>query len=86
MTHAPHAHGAFAVAVIAPYMSERVAWIVEVHPEFQQYYYAPHMGDARHARERYRHHPWFGDCVEFCEVRPELFRHVIRAPSLSSPV
>jgi predicted HD phosphohydrolase len=44
-----------------------VAWIVKVHPEFQQYYYAPHMGGVRDAREKYRDHPWFGDCVEFCE-------------------
>ncbi len=55
----PHAHGgAFASAVIAPYVSEQVAWIVRVHPpEFQQYYYAPHMGGVRDARERYRGHP-----------------------------
>ncbi|KDF02351.1 metal-dependent phosphohydrolase [Mycolicibacterium aromaticivorans JS19b1 = JCM 16368] len=66
-TYAPHAHGAFASAVIAPYVSEQVAWIVRVHPEFQQYYYAPHMGGVRDARERYRGHPWFGDAVEFCE-------------------
>ena len=66
-TYAPHAHGAFAAAVVAPYVSERVAWIVKVHPEFQQYYYAPHMGGVRDAREKYRGHQWFDDCVEFCE-------------------
>ncbi|CAN5765782.1 HD domain-containing protein [soil metagenome] len=66
-TFAPHAHGAFAAAVIAPYVPERVAWIVKVHPEFQQYYYAPHMGGVRDAREKYRGHRWFDDCVEFCE-------------------
>jgi predicted HD phosphohydrolase len=31
------------------------------------YYYAPHMGGVRDARERYRGHQWFDDCVEFCE-------------------
>jgi predicted HD phosphohydrolase len=66
-TYAPHAHGAFAASVIAPYVSERMAWIVKVHPEFQQYYYAPHMGGVRDARNRYLGHPWFDDCVEFCE-------------------
>ena len=80
-TFAPHAHGAFAAAVIAPYVSERVAWIVKVHPEFQQYYYAPHMGGDRDAREKYRGHQWFDDCVEFYRaIRPELFRRSIRAP------
>ena len=39
----------------------------QVHPEFQQYYYAPHMGGVRDAREKYRGHQWFDDCVEFCE-------------------
>ena len=66
-TFAPHAHGAFASAVIAPYVTERLAWIVKVHPEFQQFYYAPHMGGVRDAREKYRGHRWFDDCVEFCE-------------------
>lgn len=66
-TYAPFAHGAFASAVIAPYVSEQVAWIVKVHPEFQQYYYAPHMGGVRNARDKYRGHPWFDDAVEFCE-------------------
>jgi predicted HD phosphohydrolase len=66
-TYAPHAHGAFASSVIAPYVPERVAWIVKVHPEFQQFYYAPHMGGVRDAREKYRGHQWFDDCVEFCE-------------------
>lgn len=66
-TYAPFAHGAFASVVIAPYVSEHVAWIVKVHPEFQQYYYAPHMGGVRNARDKYRGHPWFDDAVEFCE-------------------
>src|SRR5690242_2712278 len=66
-TYAPHAHGAFAASVVAPYVSERMAWIIKVHPEFQQYYYAPHMGGVRDAREKYRGHRWFDDCVEFCE-------------------
>ena len=65
--YAPHAHGAFASAVVAPYVSEKLAWIVKVHPVFQQHYYAPHMGGSRDAREKYRGHPWFDDCVEFCE-------------------
>jgi len=60
-------HHEIGADLIAPYVSERVAWIVKVHPEFQQYYYAPHMGGVRDAREKYRDHPWFGDCVEFCE-------------------
>ncbi|BCI51392.1 hypothetical protein NIIDNTM18_06700 [Mycolicibacterium litorale] len=42
-----------------------MAWIVKVHPNFQQYL-RPHMGGVR-ARESYRGHPWFDDSVELCE-------------------
>jgi len=41
-TRTRHMHCAFAAQPIAPYVSERVAWIVSP-PEFQHYYYAPHM-------------------------------------------
>lgn len=41
-----------------------MSWIVEHHPVFQMYYYAPNMGGVR---ERYRGHQWFADTVEFCE-------------------
>jgi predicted HD phosphohydrolase len=64
---APHSHGSYAASVLRPFVSEQVAWIVEHHPVFQMYYYAPHMGGVRDARERYRDHPWFADTVEFCE-------------------
>ena len=46
-------------------------WIVEHHPVFQMYYYAPHMGGEKNARDRYRDHPWFDDTVEFCEKYDE---------------
>jgi predicted HD phosphohydrolase len=35
------------------------------------YYYAPHMGGEKNARDRYRDHPWFDDTVEFCEKYDE---------------
>jgi predicted HD phosphohydrolase len=80
-TYAPHAHGAFAAAVIAPYVSERVAWIVKAHPEFQQYYYAPHMGGPRRTREVPRPPVVRRLRAVLREVRPELLRCSIRAPS-----
>ena len=64
---APHAHGAYAAAVLRPYVSERTAWMVHQHPVFQSHYYAPHLGAAGDERERFRGHPWFDDVVEFCE-------------------
>jgi predicted HD phosphohydrolase len=64
---APYSHGSYAAAVLRPFVSEELCWIVSHHPLFQMYYYAPHMdGDAR-ARDRFRGHPWFDATVEFCE-------------------
>jgi len=65
--HAPDNHAAFAATILAPYVSERNEWIVRHHGIFQGYYYAHHWGGDRHARERFRAHPWFDDCARFCE-------------------
>jgi predicted HD phosphohydrolase len=64
---APHTHGELSAAMLAPYLPERLCWIVQHHPVFQEYYYAPHFGGSRESRERYRGHRWFDDCDEFCE-------------------
>ncbi len=64
---APYSHGEYVAAVMKPYFSERMCWIVEKHPLFQSYYYAHHLGGDRNARDRYRDHPWYADCCKFCE-------------------
>ena len=64
---APHSHGPLVGAVLKPFVSERICWVVEKHPLFQAYYYAHLMGADRNARDRYRDHPYYDDCVEFCE-------------------
>jgi predicted HD phosphohydrolase len=64
---APHSHGPLVGAVLRPFVSERICWVVEKHPLFQAYYYAHLMGADRNARDRYRDHPYYDDCVEFCE-------------------
>jgi predicted HD phosphohydrolase len=66
-TLAPHSHGEMVAAVLMPFVSERVCWIVEKHGLFQAYYYAHLMGEDRNARDRYADHPYYDDCVEFCE-------------------
>ena len=66
-TLAPRSHGEMVAAVLKPFVSERVCWIVEKHGLFQAYYYAHLMGEDRNARDRYRDHPYYDDCVEFCE-------------------
>ena len=64
---APFNHAELAAAIIRPYVRPQVSWIVEQHGLFQSYYYAHHSGGDRLARERFREHRWYGDCVRFCE-------------------
>jgi predicted HD phosphohydrolase len=64
---APHSHGDYVAAVLKPYVSERICWIIKMHPLFQLYYYGHHLGADRNARDVHRGHPWYDDCVEFCE-------------------
>ena len=63
---APYSHGSYAAAVLRPFVSEELSWIVSHHPLFQMYYYGPSMGGDKNARERFRGHPWFDATVEFC--------------------
>lgn len=65
-TIAPYNHGELAAAILKPFVSERVHWIVAHHGTFQGYYYNHHLGGDRHARDRYKDHPWYDDCVYFC--------------------
>ncbi|TYB48869.1 HD domain-containing protein [Actinomadura chibensis] len=64
---APYSHGPFVASILRPFVSERIAWIIEKHPLFQAYYYAHHIGADRHARDKYKDHPYYADCVVFCE-------------------
>lgn len=64
---APMNHSAVAGAILRPYVSERLHWVVRHHGLFQMYYYAHHVGLDRDARDRYRDSPYFNDTVEFCE-------------------
>src|SRR3984957_5315597 len=64
---APYSHGSYAAAVLRPFVSEELCWIVSHHPLFQMHYYGAATGDDVNAREAYRGHPWFEATVEFCE-------------------
>lgn len=64
---APYSHGSYAAAVLRPFVSEELCWIVSHHPLFQMYYYGAQTGDDVNARDAYRDHPWFDATVEFCE-------------------
>lgn len=64
---APLTHSEMAAAIIKPYVSDRIHWIIKHHGLFQQYYYAHHLGGDRNARQQYAQHPWYQDCINFCE-------------------
>lgn len=65
--YAPYNHDQCAALILKPFMREQCTWVVEMHGAFQRYYYAHHLGGDRNAREKYRGHLYFQDCVEFCE-------------------
>ena len=64
---APASHSEMAAAILRPYVSERTYWIIKHHGFFQTYYYNHHFGRDRNARDRYKDHEWYQDCVDFCQ-------------------
>jgi predicted HD phosphohydrolase len=65
---APINHPEIGAAMVRPYVSEKLHWIVEHHGIFQGYYFWHHVGMDRDAREAFRDHEWFDACAEFCEL------------------
>lgn len=63
---APYSHSELAAAVLRPFVSEKVYWVIKHHGVFQMYYYAHHCGGDRHARDIYKDHPYYDDAVHFC--------------------
>jgi len=59
-------HSEFAAAILKPYVKPHTYWTVRQHGLFQGYYYFHHFGLDRNAREKFRGHPAFEMCVEFC--------------------
>ncbi len=64
---APYNHSQYAAAVIRPYVRPEVTWVINMHGVFQYHYYLHHLGGDHTQREKYRDHPWYQSCVDFCE-------------------
>lgn len=60
-------HPDIASAILKPFVSEELHWIIAQHGVFQAYYYFHHIGLDRDLREAYRGHPHFEACAHFCE-------------------
>ncbi|MBL7494278.1 HD domain-containing protein [Frankia sp. AgB1.9] len=65
-TLAPANHAEMAAAVLKPFVSPELHWLVAHHAEFQGYYYFHFFGGDRNVRDRYRSHPNFDLTAEFC--------------------
>jgi predicted HD phosphohydrolase len=63
---APHSHSEMGAAVLRPFVSEKIYWIVKHHGLFQMFYYAHFFGGNRNARDRFKQHQWYQDAVDFC--------------------
>lgn len=64
---APCSHSEMAAAILRPYVSEKTYWIVKHHGLFQMYYYAHYFGKDRNARDQFKEHEWYQDCIDFCQ-------------------
>jgi len=63
---APANHSEVAAAMLRPYISHRVYWIIKHHGLFQGYYYNHHYGEDRNLRDCFKEHEWYEDTVRFC--------------------
>jgi predicted HD phosphohydrolase len=59
-------HADLAATVLQPFVAEKNHWIVKHHGIFQGYYFFHHLGLDRNMRDRFRDHPYWRDCAEFC--------------------
>ena len=64
---APWTHGEMSAAILRPFVSPELCWVVKHHGLFQQVYFTNLSDAERNARDRFRDHPWFDACAEFCE-------------------
>lgn len=64
---APQNHDRFAAEILRPFLREECTWVVEHHASFQMVYYAHHYGWNQYERDKYKDHPYYQTCVDFCE-------------------
>lgn len=61
----PDSHGAFSAALMAPYVSPQLTWILERHMWFLDVHCPGHPACDPNLRERWRGHAWFESAAEF---------------------
>ena len=63
---ATYSHSEMAAAILRPFVSEEIYWVVKHHGIFQMYYYAHHCGGDRDIRDQFKDHPFYETSVRFC--------------------
>ncbi|NND83237.1 MAG: HD domain-containing protein [Gammaproteobacteria bacterium] len=63
---ATYSHSEMAAAILRPFVSDEIYWVVKHHGIFQMYYYAHHCGGDRNARDQFKDHPFYDTAVRFC--------------------
>ncbi|KXS20757.1 hypothetical protein M427DRAFT_142532 [Gonapodya prolifera JEL478] len=58
-------HADIAAAILKPFVSEKLHWIIEHHAEFQGRYFFNYIGLDQNMHEKYRDHPWYKEAWEF---------------------
>jgi predicted HD phosphohydrolase len=60
-------HPDIAAAILKPFVSEKLHWIVQNHGIFQGHNFFHYLGLDRDMREKFRGHEWFADTEEFID-------------------
>ena len=61
-------HPDVAAAILKPFVSEELLWIVQNHGIFQGNNFFHHIGLDRNMRDQFRDHPWYDAAVEFIDA------------------
>lgn len=61
-------HADIAAAILKPFVSEELHWIVEQHAIFQGYNFFHYVGLDRNKRDQFRGHPYFEATAEFIDL------------------
>jgi len=61
-------HAELGAVIMKPFLSEADHWMLHHHGIFQGYYFFHHLGLDRDMRERFRGHPHFEHCAQFCHL------------------
>jgi len=66
-TLGPFNHADMAATILEPFVDEKNYWIVKHHGIFQGYYFFHHLGLDRNLRDKFLDHPYYQDCLDFCQ-------------------